>query len=185
MKIGDTVKQLIMIFPGVGYGFNHPLLYYADLLYEAKGYERSYMKYQDIFFDNGLSYDEKAAKVRAYVWEQAKQIDFSVYEKIVFLSKSVGTVEAGVLAEKLGIKVKQIYLTPVEKAIPYCNGDSCVVMGTNDEAYETYKTYCEKHKIKTLYIDNADHSLEVKGQTYKNIEILKKVIEFIEETNDQ
>ena len=44
-RIVNIMKKLVVIFPGVGYGFKHPLLYYADLLYEAKGYERKYMRY--------------------------------------------------------------------------------------------------------------------------------------------
>lgn len=176
------MKKLLIMFPGVGYGFNHPLLYYADSVFEEKGYEQKYMKYQEIFLDRELTFEEKADKVREYVEEQANQIDFSMYEEIIFLSKSVGSLEAGALAEKLGIKIKQIFLTPIEKAIPYCKDESYVIIGTNDEAYEAYKKYCEKHKIYTLYIENANHSLEIQGQPYENIEILKKVMEFIGET---
>ena len=58
------MKKLVVIFPGVGYGFKHPLLYYADLLYEAKGYERKYMRYQDICMDTKLTLEEKKVKVR-------------------------------------------------------------------------------------------------------------------------
>ena len=176
------MKKLLIMFPGVGYGFNHPLLYYADSVFEEKGYERKYMKYQELFLDRELTFEEKADKVRAYVEEQANQIDFSMYEEIIFLSKSVGSLEAGALAEKLRIKIKQIFLTPIEKAISYCKDGSYVVIGTNDEAYLTYKEHCEKNEIKFLYIENANHSLEIQGQPYENIEILKKVMEFIGET---
>ena len=176
---GDIVKKLLLIFPGVGYGFNHPLLYYADSVFEAKGYERKYMKYQELFLDKELTFEEKATKVREFVQKQAREIDFSIYEEVVFLSKSVGSVEAGILAEKVGIKIKQIFLTPIEKAISYCKDGSYVVMGTNDEAYLAYKGHCEKNEIKALYIENANHSLEIQGQPYENIEILKKVMEFI------
>lgn len=179
---GDILKKLLIMFPGVGYGFNHPLLYYADSVFEEKGYERKYMKYQEIFLDRELTFEEKADKVREYVEEQANQIDFSMYEEIIFLSKSVGSLEAGALAEKLGIKIKQIFLTPIEQAISYCKDGSYVVMGTNDEAYLAYKEHCEKNEIKVLYIENANHSLEIQGQPYENIEILKKVMEFIGET---
>ena len=46
------MKKLVVMFPGVGYGFNHPLLYYSDLLFDSKGYECFYMRYQDTFFDD-------------------------------------------------------------------------------------------------------------------------------------
>ena len=83
-------------------------------------------------------------------------------------------------AKKLGIDIKQIFLTPIEKAIPYCKEGNCVVIGTHDEAYEVYKEHCEKNKIAALFVKNANHSMEIQGQTYESIEALKSVMEFIE-----
>ena len=45
----------------------------------------------------------------------------------------------GTLAEIVGIKVPQIFLTPIERAIPYIKSSSNVVIGTRDEAYMVYK----------------------------------------------
>lgn len=174
------MKKLVVMFPGVGYGFNHPLLYYSDLLFDSKGYECFYMRYQDTFFDDKLSFDEKAAKVRRFVFEEAKKIDFTGYDEIVFLSKSIGSVEAGVFAESLDFKVKQIFLTPVEKAIPYCKTNSCVVIGTKDEAFGAYKKHCDESGIEALYIENANHSLEVEGSVFCNLEIIEKVMKYID-----
>lgn len=175
------MKKLVVIFPGVGYGFKHPLLYYADLLYEEKGYERKYMSYQDICMDEKLTLEEKMAKVREFVFEQAKGIDFNEYEEVVFLSKSIGTAEAGALAEKFGIKVTQIFLTPIERAIPYIKAGSNVVIGTRDEAYSVCKKHCEIYNINALYIEDGDHSLEVQGEMYINIDILKQVMQFMDD----
>ena len=170
------MKKLAILFPGVGYGFAHPLLYYADLALEAKGFERLYMRYQDIFFEKELSFEEKAAEVRKFVMEQAKGIDFSSYDEKVFVSKSIGSTEAGVLAHELSMEVTQIFLTPVEAALPYCNSDSYVVMGTLDEAYPVYKEHCEKNGVKALFVDGANHSLEVEGQPLQSLDILKQVM---------
>ncbi len=175
------MKKLVVIFPGVGYGFAHPLLYYADLLYEAKGYERKYMNYQDICRDTNLTLEKKKAQVRKYVFEQADGINFKEYDEVVFLSKSIGTTEAGVLAEKNGIKVNQIFLTPIESTIPYIRDDSNVVIGTADETYPLYKKICDEHNINALYIEDGDHSLEVQEEPYKNIDILKQVMQFLDE----
>ncbi len=174
------MKKLAILFPGVGYGFAHPLLYYADLVLEAKGFERIYMKYQDIFFDEEIAFEEKTVEVRKFVTEQAKGIDFGSCDEIVFVSKSIGSTEAGVLARELGINATQFFLTPVEAALSYCNSDSYVVMGTLDEAYPVYKRYCENNRVKTLFIENANHSLEVEGQPLQSIDILKRVMEFID-----
>ena len=174
------MKKLIVIFPGAGYGLDSPLLYYADFLYETKGYERIHMDYQTILSNRELSIENKIAMVREYVYEQVKDIDFTLYDEIVFLSKSIGAVEAGILAQKLDINAIQIFITPIEEAISYCEKDSYVVIGTNDKAYQTYKNYCDTNDIKALYIDEANHSLEVEGKPYQSIEVLKNVIQFIE-----
>ena len=75
----------------------------------------------------------------------------------------------------------QIFLTPIESAIPYIKGASNVVIGTRDEAYSVCKEHCEKYNINALYIEDGDHSLEVKGEMYKNIDILKRVMQFMDE----
>ena len=175
------MKKLVVMFPGVGYGFDHPLLYYSDLLFKSKGYECFYMRYQDIFFDAKLTFDEKAEKVREFVFEEANKIDFTNYDEIVFISKSIGSVEAGILSERLDLQVKQIFLTPVEKAVPYCKTNSCVVIGTRDEAYVAYKNHCDEIGIDAMYIANANHSLEVEGSVFHNIKIIEKVMKYIDE----
>lgn len=174
------MKKLIVLFPGAGYGLDCPLLYYADFLFETNGYERIHMDYQNILSDKELSLENKLVKIREYVYEQVKDIDLTLYDEVVFLSKSIGSVEAGILAEKLGINVVQIFITPIAEAVSYCHVDSYVVIGTKDKAYEIYKDYCDANGIKVLYIKDANHSLEVERQPYQSINILKSVMEFIE-----
>lgn len=174
------MKKLIVLFPGAGYGLDCPLLYYADFVYETKGYERIHMDYQRIFSNRELSLENKIAKIRKYVYEQVKNIDFNIYNEVVFLSKSIGAVEAGILAEKLGVNVIQIFITPVEEAVSYCKTNSYVIIGTKDKAYQVYKDYCDTNDVKALYVKSANHSLEVEGQPYQSIDILRTVMQFIE-----
>lgn len=170
------MKKLVIMFPGVGYTMDFPLMYYASSLYEAKGYEQVHMKYNSILFEPDLSKEEKTLKAREYIWEKAKDIDFSAYGEVVFLSKSFGTAEAGILADKLGINPIQIYLTPMPKALPYIKEGDTVVIGTADEVYPECKKYCDEHGIKPLYIEGANHSLEVEGKLFESLEILKDVM---------
>jgi len=174
------MRKLVIMFPGVGYTMDCPLLYYASFLYEAKGYEQIHMKYNSIFFEPDLTREEKSARVRGYVWEKAKDIDFSAYDEVVFLSKSFGTAEAGILAEKLGINPVQIYLTPVPRALPYIKKADTVVIGTADEVYPECKAYFDEHGITPLYIEGANHPLEVDGKPFESLEILKDVMRYIE-----
>lgn len=173
-------KKLVIMFPGVGYTMDFPLMYYASSLYEAKGYEQVHMKYNSILFEPDLSKEEKTLKAREYIWEKAKDIDFSAYDEVVFLSKSFGTAEAGILAERLGISPIQIYLTPMPRALPYIKEGDTVVIGTADEVYPECKKYCDEHGIKPLYIEGANHSLEVEGKLFESLEILRDVMRYIE-----
>ena len=174
------MKKLAVMFPGVGYTMDFPLLYYASFLYEAKGYEQIHMKYNSILFDPDLTKEEKTLKAREYIWEKVKDIDFSAYDEVVFLSKSFGTAEAGFLAERLGIKPVQIYLTPVPRALPHIKEADTVVIGTADEVYPECKAYFDEHGIKPLYVEDADHSLEVEGKPFESLEILRDVMRYIE-----
>ena len=99
---------------------------------------------------------------------------------MIFLSKSFGTAEAGFLAERLGIKPVQIYLTPVPRALSHIKEADTVVIGTADEVYPECKTYFDEHGIQPMYIEGADHSLEVKGKPFESLEILKDVMRYIE-----
>lgn len=174
------MKKMVVFFPGAGYGMDSPLLYYADFLFETKGYDRLVMNYEGILCNRELELEEKIRQLREYELERVSQIDFTMYDEVVFLAKSVGTVEAGWLAEKLDIKVQQIFLTPMKEALNYCTGMAKVVIGTADSVYAMYKEYCDKEKVDTLYIKDGNHSLEVVGKPYESIEMLKKVLEFIE-----
>ena len=174
------MKKLIVLFPGAGYGLDCPLLYYADFLFETNGYERIHMDYQSVLSNRELSMENKLIQIREYIYGQVKDIDFNLYDEVVFLSKSIGSVEAGILAEKIGVNVIQIFVTPIEEAIPYCDTDSYVIIGTEDKAYQAYKEYCDANSIKALFVEGANHSLEVEGQPYHSMDILKGVMQFIE-----
>lgn len=174
------MNKLLVIFPGAGYGIDAPLLYYADFLFETNGYERKYMDYQNIVMNTDLPIEEKKNKVREFVINKAQEIEFSKYDEIVFLSKSIGAVEAGWLAEEVKLNVKQIFLTPTVEVIPYIDSDSCIVIGTCDSAYEKVKMCCDENESNALYIEGGNHSLEVDGKLYESMDVLKKVMKFIE-----
>lgn len=174
------MKKLVIIFPGAGYGLDCPLLYYADFLFETKGYERRHMKYQDILSRIDIPLEDKIRQLRDYTWKQVKDIDFGQYQEVVFLSKSIGAIEAGVITARLDVTVKQIFLTPVEESVLYLKNNSMVVIGTKDKAYSLYRNLCEEKDVKALYIEDADHSLEISNEPYASIQVLNRVMHFIE-----
>ena len=173
------MKKLVVIFPGAGYGLDSPLLYYADFLFESKGYERLRMDYSYILRGKEFSVENKIRTLREYVWTQIEDIDISQYDEVIFLSKSIGTVEAGVLADRLGASIKQVFLTPVKEAAPYIKEDSILVIGTRDKEYSFYKELCDAKKVTALYIEGGDHLLEIQGKPFDSIKALEEIIRFV------
>ncbi len=170
------MNKLVVIFPGLGYGVDAPLLYYADFLFETKGYKRIHIDYKQYLQDTSLTIPQRLNRLRQYELEQLKTICWSKYDTIVFLSKSIGTMVAGWIADQLRLPVKQIFLTPIIEAVPYCTPDTTVIMGTNDRHYSAYQ-----HHDRSLYFPGADHALEVKNDPLRSVENLKEYLTFLDQ----
>lgn len=113
---------------------------------------------------------------------QLQSFDLSKYDDIVFVSKSLGTVVAGWVEEKLCIKARHIYLTPIKETLPYIQHEKniiAVIAGTKDKFLDadTLRKHCIKENIYLRQIDGVGHRLEVWGDMDKNIRILGEVVE--------
>jgi len=129
------------------------------------------------------SFDEGIENIKKLVARQVKGIDFSAYQDIVFVSKSIGTIIAGGFENELGIgNIRHIYLTPIEKTLEYINSGKnidIIIAGTSDRHLdsEILRNHCENERMHLKLIEGADHSLEVPGSMSANIDILKKIVE--------
>jgi hypothetical protein len=169
----ENRKNLIVLFPGKDYTVTCPLLYYAYMKYERLGYECI-----EVSYGNFNSFDDAKNNAKA----QINKLDFSNYNDIVFLSKSIGTVIASEIETAMRISIRHIYLTPVKSTLPFLKGEkniSLVVAGTKDPLLEAsiLIEHCNKEGIKLEMIENADHSLETSDDISTNIDILKQVVE--------
>ena len=174
-------KNLIVLFPGKSYTVDSPLLYYANFKYWVKGYESIEINYSDCLRKD-LPQNEVIENIKIHVHEQIKDVDFSKYSEVLFVSKSVGTIIAGWLADKLNVNIRHIYLTPLSGTLQYIkNGKniSVVIAGTKDKHMEASVLieHCEREEVKLELIEGANHSLEIIGDMDTNIDILKRVVE--------
>ena len=182
INVSNEAKNLIVLFPGAGYTNDRPLLYYAGFKYQIKGYECLKINYGDCLRQE-KEFNEIIEDVKKFVLKQIKEFDFSIYDDIVFVSKSLGTVIAGWIAEILkNDSIRHIYLTPVDETLQYIrNGEniSIVIAGTKDDKLNSaiLKTHCEREKIKLELIEKANHSLQTTEDINVNIDILKRVVE--------
>jgi len=174
-------KNLAILFPGVSYNTDQPLFYYAELKYYLKGYKIIKIDYGDCL-QTATSFDKGIESIKEFVAKQVSDIDFSAYQDIVFISKSVGSIIAGWLENELNAEqIRHIYLTPIEKTLEYISSGkniSIVIAGTDDKylASSVLKEHCADENVRLELIEGADHSLEVPGDMSVNIDILKRIV---------
>lgn len=174
--------RLAVIFPGIGYHADKPLLYFSKKLAQAYGYEIVEVPYGN--FPAGVKGSPEKMEAAFYsalsqAGEILEGIDFSKYDSLLFVSKSIGTAVASAYARELALKAHHVYYTPVEQTFSFVEEDSGVVFhGTKDPWVETdlVKRACEEKKLPLFITKNANHSLET-GDVLADLENLGYVME--------
>ena len=157
-------KKTAVIFPGMGYHKDKPLLYYSSRIVQNLGYEIIHIEYLGMppkVFDAQTL--EKAGNI-AYecTKEQLKEIDFDQYEDILFIGKSIGTVVAARYVQKHNIQARQIWYTPVEETFSYNSKDAIAFIGESDPAsnLNNVRKLAQDNNVPLHTYPNCNHSLE-------------------------
>lgn len=181
--------KLAVIFPGIGYHTDKPLLYYSKKIVREYGFEVISVDYSG--FDLSIKGNaDKMKEAFLSALSQAEDIlkdtDFSKYETVLFVSKSVGTAVAGAYAEKYGINTKNVFYTPVEQSFKVMNNPGIVFHGNKDPwlKHELFLECIKKTEYEYYVIDKGNHSLET-GDVDVDIEnmayIMKKTKDYVSE----
>lgn len=172
--------KLAVIFPGIGYNCDKPLLYYSSKAVSQLGFEVIRISYSNM--PRGVKGSPEKMRLAfeialAQAEEQLKGVNFGEYEELLFISKSIGTAVASAYEQKQGIEPRNIFYTPVEETFGFGVHSGIAFCGTADPWAESsvISEKCREQGI-TLYItENADHSLET-GNAAADIETLQRVI---------
>ena len=128
--------RLAVVFPGIGYHCDKPLLYYSRKLAKEHGYEEIISLDYSYTGKNIRGDEKKMQEVFDILYRQAEKqleiIDFSKYQDILFVSKSVGTAISSAYAQKHKIQCKQILYTPLEQTYKFEHPDAIAFLGTSD-----------------------------------------------------
>lgn len=187
MKKNEVKKteKILVLFPGRNYSTDAPLLYYAKKIYARNGYEILPLSYEHPPKDSPLSIPERIAFTQENVMGILKRKDWSSYQDIVFLSKSMGTVLAGEAAGKFSIPVRHIYLTPLRQTLAYMteNADCAAFAGTSDTHLDAGELFlhCKKNHIPCRQYKGVGHSLEA-ADSRKTLQILSDILRFYEKS---
>ena len=181
--------KIVCLFPGIGYTCDKPLLYYSWKLFVALGWKVVPVPYGG--FPSGVKGNaEKMKKCAEMALEQAedllKDIDWSRYDSILFVSKSVGTVAAGAYAAKHHISCRHVLFTPVEAAFSFGMKDAIVFHGTSDPWADStaIRKACRDAGFPLYITEKANHSLET-GDIESDIDTIKTTMKIVREYAEQ
>ena len=179
------MKKIALIFPGIGYHCDKPLLYYSKKIAAKEGYEIREVNYGG--FPSKVRGDREKMQqcfdmALSQSGEMLSNIDFAVYDDILIIGKSVGTAVAGAFAQNHGLKARFILYTPVEQTFLNKYEDAIVFHGTSDPWAKTpvIKELCERNGLPLYITENANHSLET-GDVIWDLENIAAVMRITED----
>ena len=177
--------KLAVIFPGIGYHVDKPLLYYSRKIAKKYGYEEICVNYTG--FEAKIRGDkEKMQQSYQLALSQTrdilKDVDFDKYEDLLFIGKSVGTAVAGGYAKERGINPRYILYTPLEETLAFDFPDAVAFHGTSDPWCDSarLRALCDKKDMDLRIIARANHSLET-GSVNEDSENLVRIMQQTEE----
>lgn len=183
MSTDKTAPKLAVIFPGIGYTVDKPLLYYSIQLARHYGYQIKSISYESLP-GNIKGNSEKMKQAFNIAFKQTEQLlkdlDWSSYGEILFISKSIGTVIASAYISKYNLVAKSILFTPLTETFQFSLSGAIVFHGTSDPWAKTPSicTLAEQKEVPVFLIENANHSLETED-ILNNLSILRTTMEHV------
>ena len=179
-------KKLAVIFPGIGYHKDKPLLYYSTKLVQSLGYETIHIEYYDMpqkIRGNAEMMKQAAELAFKQTEEQLDSVKFEDYAEILFIGKSIGTVALAKYVKDHGIKARQIWYTPVEATFLFAGKDTVAFIGEADPWSDVNAVIkkAEDLGIKLYTYPGCNHSLEC-DDVDRNLDILQEVMRLTRES---
>ena len=129
--------KLAVIFPGIGYTADKPLLYFSRRIAVDNGYETRIMDYKG--FPPKVKGDRNRMEESFFIaLRQAEEmlagVDFAEYDDVVFIGKSIGTIVAAKIAAESPAKdrIRQVLYTPLEDTFTFPIGKAIAYTGDDD-----------------------------------------------------
>ncbi|MCD7737741.1 MAG: alpha/beta hydrolase [Lachnospiraceae bacterium] len=177
-------RKIAVVFPGIGYHTDKPLLYFSKKLAIQHGYEIKDVPY------GGFDKNIKGDSVKMYAaFESAvaqceellKNVNFDEYASILFISKSIGTAVAAAYGAKRGIQTRNIFFTPVQQSFQVMKDEGILFHGTADPwlNHEIFLRECGKTEYPYYLVEGGNHSLET-GDALRDLDNLRWIMEKVE-----
>ncbi len=164
-------RRIAVVFPGVGYHSDKPLLYYTKKLAREQGFEVIEITYEFPFRAREIKDDRDKMKEAfdlavKQTGEQLDGADLAGCGQILFIGKSIGTAVAACYDEKHCVGASHLILTPVPETFDFLRkGCGIVFHGNADPWCDTAvaEKRCRELELPLTVIEGANHSLETKS----------------------
>lgn len=187
----DT-QELALVFPGLAYTSDMPLLYYTIETIITCGIN---VLSVDFDYSNNQEFLKQSVRERSeWLLEDSeaalKMITSEKNQKVVcMVGKSMGTIVLGHLLETHEDlrDTKTIWLTPLiknpellEQMLAYMK-EAVLVIGTNDSHYDRdiIDRLNASTQLSGIVIDGADHSLEIEGKITDSLRVLTQIVSIL------
>ena len=195
--------KLAVIYPGIGYTADKPLLYFGRRIAVEYGYEIRIMDYKG--FPPKVKGDRNRMEESFFIaLRQAEEmlagVDFAEYDDIVFIGKSIGTIVAAKIAADAAAavsegnpdvaagnapespakaRIRQVLYTPLEDTFRFPFGEAIAFTGDDDpwvgKENSRIPALCKERGIPCRLVPHANHSLESKD-VFADMKELRKVM---------
>ena len=181
------ISKIAVIFPGMGYHSDKPLLYYSKRLALENGYEVVEVHYEFPYKAKEIMNDKVRMKEAveiavSQIKEQLSGMKLNEFDDVIFIGKSIGTALAAYFDNELKIGARHIVLTPVPQTFEMLKSKAGIVFhGLNDPWCSTdiAEAKCRELELKLCKIEDANHSLET-GSALTDIANLREIMEKLE-----
>ena len=185
-------NKLAVIFPGIGYTADKPLLYFSRRIAVDYGYEIRIMDYKG--FPPKVKGDRNRMEESFFIAlrqaeEMLADVDFTEYEDVVFIGKSIGTIVAAKIAADAAsgtasdspakARIRQVLYTPLEDTFRFPIGEAIAFTGDDDpwvgKENSRIPALCQERGIPCRLVPHANHSLESRD-VFEDMKELRRVM---------
>ena len=173
-------RRLAVLFPGIGYHCDKPLMYYSAKIAKAAGYEALPVPYAG-FPEKVRGDGDKLRACFEIAWNQAGEmlanVEWTDCRDILFIGESIGTVVASRYAAERGLAVRSVLLTPLQETFDFVRGKAVAFHGTADPWADTgaIAAACGERGIPLWLTEGANHSLET-GDALRDVRTLEETM---------
>ena len=174
-------RKIAVVFPGMGYHKDKPLLYHPGRLVGKLGYEVFHVSYHDLpqkIRGNIKLMHEAANMAYAQAEEQLASIKLTDQDDIIFIGKSIGTIISAKYAQAYELSVRQIWYTPLEATFSFGSENVIAFIGEADpwSDLDVVKAKAGEMGIPLYTYPNCNHSIE-SGDSLADVRILLDVVQ--------